>query len=77
MEKFDMIYIVMGSEDGYLATFTSKKKAIAYGKNYILNGFYEEEKSDIDIDLSEYAHGIYLDGPDRVSVEIFKDEISR
>lgn len=78
MEKFDMIYIVMGSEDGYLKTFTSKKKALEYGKWYILQVYseMEAEQKEKDIEVREYDHGIYLSGLD-ATVDIHKDEISR
>lgn len=73
-----MIYVVLGSEDGYLKTFTSKKKAVEYGKWYILQVFseFEAEKFEKDIDINEYDHGIYLSGFG-TSVDIFKDEPSK
>lgn len=71
------VYVVKGSEDGYCGTFGSRKRAIAYGVEYILNGFGEAERERIRgmIESREYDHAIYLDGPDRVSVEIYKDKV--
>lgn len=66
-----MIYVIIGSEDGYLATFSSKKKAIEYATNYVLGG---EEG---DVEINEYDHGIYLYGNDRVTADIHKDKISK
>jgi len=68
------VYVVMGSEDGYCGTYTSKKKAMAYGVQYILNGGDATEEG---IDTNVYDHGIYMYGPNGTNVEIIIDEISR
>jgi len=69
-----MIYVVMGSEDGYCMTYTSKKKAMEYGKLYILEGGNCKEE---EIEIREYDHAIFMDGANGSSVEIIKDEIAR
>lgn len=68
------VYVVLGSEDGYLATFTSKKKAIAYSKWYILQVYseMEAEQKEKEIDIKEYDHGIFLTGLD-ATVDIHID----
>jgi len=64
----------MGSEDGYCMTYTSKKKAMAYGEEYIMAGGNCREE---DIEIREYDHAIFMDGANGSSVEIIKDEIAR
>jgi hypothetical protein len=69
-----MIYIVMGSEDGYCITYGSKKKAIEYGVRYILEG--GDCKED-EIEVSENDYYITMYGSNGTKVEIIVDKIVR
>lgn len=68
------IYIVMGSEDGYCLTFSSKAKAMAYGEEYIMAGGNCKEE---EIEVREFANIIAMEGSNGSSVEIIKDKICR
>jgi len=69
-----MIYIVMGSEDGYCMTFGSKKKAMSYGEEYILAGGDCREE---EITATENDAYVNMSGPNGSSVVIIKTEITR
>jgi hypothetical protein len=69
-----MIYIVMGSEDGYCMTFGSKKKAMGYGELYILEGGDCKEE---EIEVSENDYYVTMYGANGTKVEIIKTEITR
>jgi hypothetical protein len=69
-----MIYIVMGSEDGYCMTFGSKKKAIDYGRLYILEGGDCREE---EIETTENDYYVTMYGANGTRVEIIKTEITR
>jgi len=69
-----MIYIVMGSEDGYCMTFGSKKKAMEYGELYILEGGDCKEE---EITVTENDYYVTMSGVNGSSVEIIKTEITR
>jgi len=49
-------YVVRGYDDGVIAVFTNKKKAIACGINYTKSGQSEHEQgSDIEVDSRDWV----------------------
>lgn len=73
-----MIYIVQGSEDGYIATYGSKKKAMDAAIEYILMSVPDEEMKNefANIEINESQWYISLYGT-RINSNITIDQVRR
>ena len=67
-----MIYIVIGSEDGYLRTFQSKKKAVAYSALYVTGFEFTIEEALAEVEVAGGKWEFSVTGPN-ANTQIFVD----